>query len=63
MSPASWLDESFALATTTVYAAPVGLSAGPYLLTEAYKQQAGAVAEKQIAIAGTRLAKVIELAF
>jgi hypothetical protein len=60
LAPDVWLEESLALAKSAAYASPVGLEAGPYVLTEAYKQQAGAVAEAQIAIAGVRLAKVIE---
>jgi hypothetical protein len=59
-SPKAWLRESLSLAKSTAYASPIGLSSGPYELTLDYKQSAGRIAEKQIALAGERLAKLIE---
>ena len=62
MSPHQWLEESLALAKTAAYDEPIGLAAGPYQLTEEYKSSAGTIAKKQIALAGVRLARLIELA-
>ena len=61
-SPDVWLQESLQLAKITTYASPIGSGAGPYVLTEEYKQRAGGLAEDRIALAGVRLATVIEQA-
>jgi hypothetical protein len=61
-SPEMWLQESLLLAKSTAYALPVGAGIGPYELTSSYKSAAGEVAEKQIALAGTRLATVLGVA-
>ena len=55
----AWIRESLALAQSTVYAAPVGDGAGPYLLTAAYRAAARAAATKQVQLAGARLAGVL----
>lgn len=55
-----WLQESLALAKSTAYAPPVGVGAGPYLLSEDYKSRAGAAAEPRIAEAGVRLAAMLD---
>jgi hypothetical protein len=62
LTPSTWLEESQALARSSAYREPIGLGPGPYTLTPAYKASAGAIAEKQVALAGVRLAKVIEKA-
>lgn len=59
-SPDAWLQESLELTKTAAYASPIGPGAGPYVLTAAYKQRAGDVAEERIALAGVRLAALIE---
>lgn len=59
-SPDAWLQESLELAKAAAYASPIGLGAGPYVLSEKYKQRAGGVAEERIAHAGVRLAAVLE---
>lgn len=60
LPPDAWLQESLELAKSVAYVAPIGLGAGPYVLSDEYKQRAGAVAEAQIALAGARLAAVVE---
>lgn len=58
-----WLHDSFSLAKSVVYQAPVRGKLGPYQLTETYKVKAGSTAEKQVALAGARLAKILNSAF
>lgn len=54
-----WIAESFALARDTVYAPPIGLGAGPYRPTVAYRNTARTLARRQIALAGVRLANLL----
>ncbi len=56
----SWIETSFAKARTQAYAAPVGSGVGPYTLSSAYQANARALSRKQIALAGARLAILIE---
>jgi S1/P1 Nuclease len=52
-----WAQESFELAKSTAYMnPPVGTGVGPYTLTPAYHAAALKVAQQRIALAGTRLA-------
>ena len=60
---AKWVDEGFVLAKTVVYAPPVGVGPGPFTLNAAYKKEARRVARQQVALAGARLARVINEAF
>jgi len=57
--PQKWAEESFELARNAVYVEPVGHQAGPYRLTSSYRTTAGSIAEKRIALAGERLAKLL----
>ena len=54
-----WMDECFKDAQQTVYKTPIGAGAGPFTLTPAYKTEALKLAQKRIAIAGARLAKIL----
>lgn len=57
---ADWTAESFALAKSTAYKnPPVGTGLGPYTLTPAYHTAAYAVAQQRIALAGQRLANLL----
>jgi hypothetical protein len=58
-----WLEESFALAKSEVYVAPIGSGNGPFALTNAYQTKAKAIAQDRVALAGARLARVIEESF
>ena len=51
--------ESAEIAKNYVYSAPIGQGAGPYTLTPAYKDKAREIAEERIALAGARLAKLL----
>jgi S1/P1 Nuclease len=55
-----WINESFDAAKQTTYKSPpIGAGAGPFTLTLAYKTTARNLAEKRIALAGARLAKIL----
>ena len=60
--PGTWAQESFELARTMVYRRPVGPGKGPYYATERYRVIVGSTAEKQVALAGARLAKLLNQA-
>ncbi|HEV7358691.1 MAG TPA: S1/P1 nuclease [Steroidobacteraceae bacterium] len=57
-----WIQESFAIAKQSVYASPIGVGAGPFTTDPAYKAAAVTIADQQIALAGARLAKLLNLA-
>jgi hypothetical protein len=57
-----WLEESGRIARHEVYAPPIGLAAGPYPLTDAYRERAQAIARAQVALAGRRLAVLLNTA-
>ncbi len=59
LDQSDWLRESVAAARRYVYARPVGDGAGPYVLDDSYQRAAGSEAAKLIALAGARLANLI----
>jgi len=59
---ADWLQESRRIARGVVYGPPIGQDAGPYTLTEAYREQARSVARQRAVIAGRRLAVLLNRA-
>lgn len=54
-----WIAESVALAKSAVYASPIGPGAGPYQMTPGYRKSAKLAAEGRVALAGARLAGVL----
>jgi len=58
-----WIEESFQLAQRSAYAAPIGAGMGPFTLTPGYRQDARQIARARIALAGTRLARLLNQAF
>jgi hypothetical protein len=54
-----WIAESFQAAQQTVYTTPVTAGNGPFALNSAYKKAAKKLAGKRIALAGARLANLI----
>jgi len=54
-----WIAESFQLARDKVYAPPIGVGDGPYQPTTGYRNAARALARKRIALAGVRLANLL----
>lgn len=61
--PAAWLQESYRLARTYAYAAPVGDGTGPFRMTATYLADLHAIGDRQILIAGERLARMLDHAF
>jgi hypothetical protein len=59
LDEAVWIEESFQAARETVYGPPVGIGEGPYTLDEMYMTTARDLAERRIALAGLRLANVL----
>jgi len=59
LDPAHWAAEGFALAKTAVYVAPIGEGPGPFVITPTYEQNARDLAKTQVALAGARLAALL----
>jgi S1/P1 Nuclease len=57
-----WLNESSRIARRVVYQAPIGPGSGPYPLTPRYREQARVIARSQVALAGRRLAVLLNTA-
>jgi len=58
-----WINESFAAAKSTVYTTPIGNGEGQFTLTHAYDTKAKDLANKRVALAGARLANMLNAAF
>ena len=58
-----WIDESFKVAQSDVYKSPVGVGLGPFTLTAEYKANAVELAKQRVALAGVRLANLLNAAF
>jgi hypothetical protein len=58
---AIWVHESFETARTVVYQAPIGAKEGPYTIVpwSSYEGRAQRLAQAQVALAGARLAQVL----
>lgn len=54
-----WIKESFKAAQQTVYTAPIGKCDGPFAMTAAYRAKAKKVAKQRVALAGARLANLL----
>ena len=54
-----WIAESFTEAQQTVYKAPIVAGDGPFTLTTQYKKDAGKLAKQRVALAGARLANLL----
>jgi hypothetical protein len=59
MDEKAWVAEGFRQAQQVVYTPPVGPHDGPYTLTLDYKKRAGKLAKQRLALAGARLAKLL----
>jgi hypothetical protein len=59
LTTATWIRESFDLARQSVYVAPIGAGNGPFTITASYRQAAKSVAKQQVALAGARLANLL----
>ena len=56
---ADWITESFDAAKTTVYSAPISSGDGPFTMTAAYRTAAKDLARQRVALAGERLANLL----
>lgn len=59
MDASDWINESVNIAETSVYASPIAAGNGPFDIIPAYKEQAQKIASERVALAGTRLANLI----
>ena len=59
LNAADWIQESVTAAQQSVYVDPIGLGAGPFTITDAYRQNAKPIAAARVALAGARLAKIL----
>jgi hypothetical protein len=57
-----WIQEGLTLAQSKIYVAPVGDGDGPYVITPAYQAAAYALGQERIALAGARLANLLNQA-
>jgi hypothetical protein len=60
LDPQKWADEGFAIAKSDVYHTPIGNGAGPFTLTDTYKQNAKKIAGERVALAAARLANILK---
>jgi hypothetical protein len=58
----AWIRESFDAAKAHAYAPPIGVGPGPFTLTDSYKSDALDVAKQRVALAGARLADLLNAA-
>jgi hypothetical protein len=56
---AVWIQESFDAAQTHVYVSPIGVGVGPYEVNDRYQAAAQQLAAQRIALAGARLANLL----
>jgi hypothetical protein len=59
MSETTWVQESFDAAKKYVYVEPIGPGSGPFTITAVYFETAKRVARERVALAGARLANLI----
>jgi hypothetical protein len=55
----TWTKESYDLARQKVYVPPIGAGDGPFTITTSYRTAARKLAKKRVALAGARLANVL----
>jgi hypothetical protein len=58
-----WIQEGLTLAQSKIYVSPIGDSDGPFVITSAYQAAAYALGQARIALAGARLANLLNQAF
>lgn len=60
LNTADWIDEGLELARTRVYMSPpIGAGGGPFRITDAYRNGARTLARERVALAGARLANIL----
>jgi hypothetical protein len=60
LNVSDWIRTNFGLAKSTVYKnPPIGNGSGPFVISAPYRNAAKALAKKQVALAGARMAKIL----
>jgi hypothetical protein len=59
LETSTWIRDSFDDAQSQVYRSPIGAGAGPFTITPAYRNAARRLARQRVALAGARLANVL----
>ena len=60
LNVSDWITESFDAAKASTYMSPpIGLGTGPFVITNGYRNSARALAKKRVALAGARLANIL----
>jgi len=59
LNPVDWINESFQSAKVDVYVAPIGIGDGPFTPDAAYRAHGRIVAAERVALAGARLANLL----
>jgi len=59
LNAGDWIDAGIQNAKTAVHLSPIGLGAGPFTMSSKYEKAAKALAKKEVALAGTRLANLL----
>lgn len=55
-----WVKESFQLAQSSVYVPPIGPALGPYTVDATHEANAHTIAQQRVALAGVRLANLLQ---
>jgi hypothetical protein len=63
LDEASWVAEGAALAQSAVYIAPIGVGDGPFTIDDSYQSSVLALGKRRIALAGARLAALLNDCF
>jgi hypothetical protein len=63
LDESAWIAEGFALAQSAAYQAPIGVGDGPFTITATYQTAAVALGRQQVALAGLRLARLLDDCF
>jgi hypothetical protein len=63
VEPERWVRESFLIAQNSVYIPPIGDGPGPYFIDQPYQSIAHRMARERLALAGARLAHVLNETF
>jgi hypothetical protein len=58
----AWAAESLKIAKASVYKSPVGVGGGPFTLSSSYNARALSIAKARVALAGARLARMLNTA-
>ena len=58
-----WIQESFDIVKKSVYVPPIRGGDGPYKLTKAHQTRALRIAKQRVALAGARIAVILNGAF